>query len=100
MLKPRKKARIGRVIAALCGGCSSCGLKNNAHSAGLKVNETKAEMIVAVAIVTANWRKNWPEMPGMKAEGMNTADSTSAMATSGVPTSSVERCAAARGLVP
>ena len=30
-------------------------------------------MIVAEAIVTANWRKNWPEMPGMKAAGMNTA---------------------------
>ena len=24
-------------------------------------------------MVSANWRKNWPEMPGMKAAGMNTA---------------------------
>ena len=54
-------------------------------------------MIVAEAIVTANWRKNWPEMPGMKAAGMNTAESTSAIAISAPPTSSMVRCAASFG---
>jgi hypothetical protein len=29
-----------------------------AQSAGLSVSETKQEMIVEAAIVTANWRKN------------------------------------------
>ena len=49
-------------------------------------------MIVAEAIVTANWRKNWPEIPGINAAGMNTAESTSAIAISAPPTSSIVRC--------
>ena len=57
-------------------------------------------MIVAEAIVIANWRKNWPEIPGMKAAGMNTAESTNAMAISAPPTSSIVRCAASFGLMP
>ena len=48
-----------------------------------------SEITVAVAMVTANWRKNWPMMPVKKVEGMNTADSTSAMAISAPPTSSM-----------
>jgi hypothetical protein len=40
-----------------------------AQSAGLSVNETKQEMIVEAAIVTANWRKNSPEIPAIKAGG-------------------------------
>ena len=31
-----------------------------------------AEMIVETAIVTANWRKNWPVIPPRKQHGMNT----------------------------
>ena len=31
------------------------------------------EMAVAAAMVTANWRKNWPVRPEMKAVGTNTA---------------------------
>ena len=58
------------------------------------------EMIVADAMVTANWRKNWPEMPAMKAAGMNTAESTRAMATSAPPTSSIVACEASRGDMP
>ena len=42
-------------------------------SAGLSVNELKAEMMVEAAIVNANWRKNWPVMPLMNAQGTNTA---------------------------
>ena len=42
-----------------------------------------AEMTVETAIVTANWRKNWPVMPLMKAHGTNTAHSTRATAMIG-----------------
>ena len=54
-------------------------------------------MIVEAAIVTANWRKNSPEMPPMKAAGTNTAQSVSAMAMSAPPTSSIVRWAASAG---
>ena len=57
-------------------------------------------MAVAVAMVTANWRKNWPEMPLTKAAGMNTAASTRAMATSAPDTSFMVRWAASRGAIP
>jgi hypothetical protein len=40
-----------------------------------------AEMIVATAMVRANWRKNCPEMPPRKTVGMNTADSSIASST-------------------
>ena len=43
-------------------------------SAGLSVSELNAEMTVDEAIVRANWRKNWPVMPVMNAQGTNTAD--------------------------
>src|SRR5260370_38942985 len=56
-----------------------------AQSAGLSVSETKQEMIVEAAIVTANWRKNSPEIPAMKAAGTNTAQSVRAMAMSAPP---------------
>lgn len=58
------------------------------------------EIAVAVAIVTANWRKNWPVMPLTSAAGMNTAMSTSEIATSVPDTSSIDRCAASRGESP
>ena len=48
-----------------------------------------SEMTVEVAMVTANWRKNWPRMPVRKTEGMNTAVSTRAIAISAPPTSSM-----------
>ena len=80
--------------------CVSCGLNSSAHSAGLRVSETKQEMTVDAEIVTANWRKNCPEMPLMNADGMNTAHSVSAIASSAPPTSSMVRCAASRGDSP
>ncbi len=76
------------------------GLSSSAHSAGLRLSETSKEIAVAAAMVTANWRKNWPEMPLMKAAGMNTAPSTSAIATRARPTSSIVRCAASLGAMP
>ena len=51
-------------------------------------------------MVTANWRKNCPEMPERKADGTNTAHSVSAMETSAPPTSSIVRCAASVGVMP
>jgi hypothetical protein len=74
-----------------------CGNSTIAQSAGLSVSETKQEMIVEAAIVTANWRKNSPEIPAMKAAGTNTAQSASAMAMSAPPTSSMVRRAASAG---
>ena len=71
-----------------------------AHSIGLSVSETKQEITVDAAIVTANWRKNWPVMPDRKAEGTNTAQSVSAMEISAPPTSSIVRCAASVGVRP
>ena len=53
------------------------------------MSETISEITVEVAMVTANWRKNWPRMPVRNTEGMNTAVSTSAMAISAPPTSSM-----------
>lgn len=53
--------------------------------------------MVEAEIVTANWRKNSPEMPEMKADGSNTAHSVSAIEISAPPTSSIVRCAASAG---
>ncbi len=39
---------------AVRAGAPSCGFSRIAHSAGLKVSELNAEMMVAVATVTAN----------------------------------------------
>ena len=39
-----------------------------------------AEMIVETAIVTANWRKNWPLIPPRKQHGTNTELSTRVIA--------------------
>ncbi len=56
--------------------------------------------MVEAAIVTANWRKNSPEIPAMKAAGTNTAHRVSAMAISAPPTSSMVRRAASGGAYP
>ena len=50
--------------------------RNTAHSAGDKVSAFSAEITIATLIVTANWRNKVPEMPGMKAIGTNTENST------------------------
>src|SRR5260370_31045005 len=53
--------------------CGSWSLKSTAHKAGLKVSETKHEMTVDAAIVTANSRKKTPEIPERKQDGTKTA---------------------------
>ena len=68
-----------------------------AARAGLSVSELKAEKTVETAMVTANWRKNWPVMPLMNAHGTNTAHSTRATAMTGPVTSSIALRAASRG---
>src|SRR4029077_8800111 len=77
----------------------SCALNSTAHKAGLKVSDTKHEINVDTAIVTANWRKNCPVMPDRKAEGTNTAHSVSAIEISAPPTSFMVTCAAAFGVM-
>ena len=74
-----------------------CGCSSRAASAGLRVSELKAEKTVETAMVTANCRKNWPVIPPMKAQGTNTAHSTSATATTGPVTSSIALRVASRG---
>ena len=64
------------------------------------MSETKSERIVETAIVTANWRKNCPEMPATNALGTNTAQSTRLAATTAPPTSSIARRAASTGARP
>jgi hypothetical protein len=79
---------------------ASCALNSTAQSAGLSVNETKHEITVDAAIVTANWRKNSPEIPERKAEGTKTAHRVSAIEMSAPPTSSIVRWAASAGDIP
>ena len=57
-------------------------------------------MIVETAIVRANWRKNWPTIPVMKAQGTKTAVRTRPMATTGPETSCMARTVASRGARP
>ena len=59
------------------------GRSTSAQSAGDRVSAFKAEISMATLIVTANWRNNWPETPGMKAIGTNTDSSTSVIAMIG-----------------
>ena len=71
-----------------------------AASAGLRVSELIVEKTVETAMVTANWRKNWPVIPLMNAHGTNTAQSTSATAITGPVTSSMALRVASRGAQP
>jgi hypothetical protein len=102
-LKPELEqfAMIRRIIAedrTLWLG--SWALNNTAQRAGLKVSETKQEIKVDAEIVTANWRKNCPEIPDRNADGTNTAHSVSAIEISAPPTSSIVTCAALAGVMP
>src|ERR1700738_1252909 len=58
------------------------GFISTALSAGLRVSETKQEITVEAVMVVANYIKNRPEIPEMKADGTKTAHSVSAMAIS------------------
>src|SRR3954466_5015725 len=73
------------------------GLSNTAHRAGQSVRELSVEIVVEIAIVSANWRKNWPTIPDRNAHGMNTANSTAPTATTGPDTSLIAWIVAAFG---
>ena len=92
-LKPRKKTPSGPRI-------SRFGRSSSAERAGLSVSALNAEMMTDTAIVNANCWYMRPVMPGMKAVGMNTADRTSAIPTTGPDTSSIALKAASRGDIP
>ena len=77
-----------------------CAFSIIAESAGASVTDVKNEIAVDTAIVTPNWRKNWPEMPGMNEVGTNTAHSTSVIANSAPPTSFIVSSVASRGPAP
>ena len=55
-------------------------LKTETARDGVSVMALMAEMIIEAEIVSANWRKNWPGMPGKNAPGRSTQTSTSVMA--------------------
>src|SRR6266513_838430 len=81
-----------RRATKLCDA-AACGLwflKSTAHSAGLSVRETKQEITVDAAIVTANCRKKSPEIPERNADGMKTAHNVRAIAIKAPPTSSID----------
>ena len=67
---------------------------------GVIVSALIAEMIVETAIVTANWRKNWPVIPPRKQQGMNTELSTRVIARIGPVISSIALIVAVRESSP
>src|ERR1700722_18191070 len=76
------------------------GRSSTAARAGLKLSALNAEMITEIAMVTANCWYNRPVMPGMKAVGMNTAESTRAMPMTGPEISCMAFSAASFGAMP
>ena len=78
--------------------CSCCVLPiRMAEIAGVKVRALKAEMATENAMVSANWRKRMPVLPGKKATGTNTATSTSEVAMTAPATSFMATVVARRG---
>ena len=75
-------------------------LKISTARDGVMVRALTAEMIVETAIVTANWRKNWPVIPPRKQQGTNTEQSASVMAMIGPVISSMALIVAVRASSP
>ena len=71
-----------------------------AHSIGVSVSETKPEMMIATAIVTANSRKMRPTMPPISRTGMNTATSENVIEMMVKPISLAPLSAASNGRMP
>src|SRR5260370_356548 len=80
--------------------CGSWSLKSTAHRAGLKVSETKHEITVDAAIVTANCRKKSPEIPERKANGTKTAHNATQIEISAPPPSPIVLRAASDADIP
>ena len=70
--------------------------KIDAARAGVIVMALTAEIIIDTAIVRANWRKNCPVMPEMKAHGTNTALSTRPIAMTGPATCDIVAAVASK----
>src|SRR4051812_24890120 len=66
---------------------SRAGCSSSAHNEGVSVKATTADRITEVASVSANCLYNCPVRPPRNATGINTAESTIAIATTGPPTS-------------
>ena len=64
------------------------------------VSAFTAEMRVDTAMVTANWRKNWPVIPPRKQHGTNTAERTRVIARTGPVISSIALIVAVRASSP
>jgi len=73
---------------------------SRAQSAGESVRALKAEMTTETAIVTENCWNSRPVMPPVNDTGMNTASSTTVVATIGEATLRMASSAASRGFMP
>ena len=71
-----------------------------AHSIGVRVSETKPEMMMAIEIVTANSRNTRPTMPPISKTGMKTAISDSVIDMIVKPISRDPFSAASNGRMP
>src|SRR5205823_10148785 len=99
--QPNQPPITGKMKVGSGGAVSLLRDRNSrAVNAGLKVSELNAEMIVLAEMVTANWRKKWPVIPEMKAQGTNTALSTRPMAMTGAETWRMAAIVASRGAIP
>ncbi len=67
---------------------------------GVRVSETKPEMMIAIEMVTANSRNTRPTMPPIKRTGMNTAISEKVIDTMVKPISREPFSAASNGRIP
>src|SRR6476646_11058024 len=75
------------------------GRSNTAQSAGESVSALIADRNIDTATVTANWRNNSPEMPGMNATGTNTDSSTRVIAMIGATIWLIASMVASAGVI-
>ena len=71
--------------------------RNSAHNAGDSVSAMIADSSIDMLIVTANWRNNVPDNPGMNATGTNTDSNTSEIAMTGPVICAIAFLVASRG---
>ena len=85
------KAATALPIKPLGASSSLFFFKIKEHSAGVKDSATIADSIMDTDTVIANCLYNSPTVPPVKATGINTADRTKAIATTGPDTSFIAR---------
>ena len=69
-------------------------------SIGVSVKETRSETSTEKTTVSANWRKNRPMIPFMKATGRKIATMAKVVAMTARPISAVAKVDASRGAIP